>query len=231
MMSMDALLKAGFRIANFTDTSGNPPASKVYRAAKIILSQKEIIGYFASGSGVASQEQFHSARGLLKAFWEIDPGIPAVIRLGGNQEDKAIELLTEGAPFLDAALEAFGKDDSADECAQRLRELIGGEGRTGGAATPPTSGRPAPSEPYTFATVTGTITYDHALCRTCESKICIKECVPQILKEEAGVPVLAISREDAARGKCTECLACETECVIRGKRGAFITLPIEGLDG
>jgi len=40
MMSMDAIVNAGFTIANFTDTSGNPSASKVYRAARIILAQR-----------------------------------------------------------------------------------------------------------------------------------------------------------------------------------------------
>jgi succinyl-CoA synthetase beta subunit len=232
MMSMDALLKAGYRIANFTDTSGNPPASKVYRAAKIILSQEGIDGYFASGSGVASQEQFHSARGLIKAFWEVDPGIPAVIRLGGNQEERAIAILAEGAEYLSAPLEAYGKDDSAEHCATRLMALQTTErGRHRAKGKPPTRGRPDPAEPYRFGTVTGgTITYDHKVCRDCESRICIKECVPQILKEENGVPVLAIAAEDAARGKCTECLACETECVIRGRGGAFIDLPIPGLD-
>src|SRR5437764_10072477 len=39
MMSMDAIVNAGFTTANFTDTSGNPSASKVYRAARIILAQ------------------------------------------------------------------------------------------------------------------------------------------------------------------------------------------------
>ncbi len=231
MMSMDALLREGFKIANFTDTSGNPPASKVYRAAKIILSQKGIDGYFASGSGVASQEQYHSARGLIKAFWEEDPGIPAVIRLGGNQEERAIAILTEGAEYLSAPLEAYGKNDSADACAARMKALISeAPARRGAPAKPPTRGRPAPAEPYTFRTVTGSITYDHQVCRGCESKVCITECVPKILKEENGAPVLAISREDAARGKCIECLACETECVVRGAGGGFIDLPIEGLD-
>ncbi|MFQ5824940.1 MAG: ATP-grasp domain-containing protein, partial [bacterium] len=76
MMSMDAVVQKGFNLANFTDTSGNPPASKVYRAAKIILAQKNIDAYFGSGSGVASQEQFHSARGLVKAFREEHLSIP-----------------------------------------------------------------------------------------------------------------------------------------------------------
>ena len=57
MMSMDAIMAEGYSIANFTDTSGNPSAAKVYRAARIILSQPGIVGYFGSGSGVASQEQ------------------------------------------------------------------------------------------------------------------------------------------------------------------------------
>ncbi len=34
MMSMDAIVNAGFTIANFTHTSGNPSASKVYRASE-----------------------------------------------------------------------------------------------------------------------------------------------------------------------------------------------------
>ena len=38
----------------FCDTSGNPSAAKVCRAARIILSQPGIVGYFGSGSGVAS---------------------------------------------------------------------------------------------------------------------------------------------------------------------------------
>src|SRR6266567_990744 len=89
MMSMDAIVNAGFSIANYTDTSGNPSASKVYRAARIILAQPDLAGYFGSGSGVASQEQYWSAYGLAKAFWELDLDIPAVIRLGGNTEDRA----------------------------------------------------------------------------------------------------------------------------------------------
>ena len=76
MMSMDAIVNAGFTIANFTDTSGNPSASKVYRASRIILAQPDLVGYFGSGSGVASQEQYWSAYGLAKAFWELDLDIP-----------------------------------------------------------------------------------------------------------------------------------------------------------
>ncbi len=227
MMSMDAVQRKGYKIANFCDTSGNPPASKVYRAAKIILSQKGIDGYFGSGSGVASQEQFHSARGLVKAFREEWLDIPAVIRLGGNSEDLAVQILTEYTRDLPAPVEGYKKDDSVEFCAERFDKLV----KEGEIKPVP---RPAPRQfsknTYSFETLTGKVIFDHDLCLQCESKICIEKCVPQILKLEDGKPVLNISEEDAKKGKCIECLACEVECEFHGNKGGYVELPIEGLE-
>jgi succinyl-CoA synthetase beta subunit len=39
ILGVDALNRAGLKIANYADTSGNPTAAKVYRAAKVIFSQ------------------------------------------------------------------------------------------------------------------------------------------------------------------------------------------------
>jgi len=228
MMSMDAVQGQGLRIANFVDTSGNPPASKVYRAARIILSQPGLDGYFASGSGVASQEQFHSARALVKAFLEEPLPIPAVIRLGGNAEEQAIAILERSRTELPAPLEAYGKDDSPDFCAARLRSLI--DTYTPPDDPPPPPFREEPVAPYTFETVTGgTVTLDHARCRDCASKVCVTHCQPQILALADDVPVLAITREEARRGGCVECLVCEVECYFEGNRGGYVHLPIEGL--
>jgi succinyl-CoA synthetase beta subunit len=227
MMSMDALLAQGFRPANFTDTSGNPPASKVYRAAKIILAQEGLDGYYASGSGVASQEQFHSARGFAKAFRELGLWIPAVIRLGGNQEDVAIRILREHSAFFPAPVEGYGKDDSADFCARRLKSLIG---ETPPMERPQPSPVPEPKEPYRFKTLTGEVVFDYALCRECSSKACIEACQRKILALQNDLPALAIEESEAAKGKCTECLACELECLLWGNKGVRVDLPIPGLD-
>src|ERR1700738_5468355 len=124
MMSMDAIVNAGFTIANFTDTSGNPAASKVYRAARIILMQPNLIGYFGSGSGVASQEQYWSAYGLAKAFWELDLDIPAVIRLGGNTEDRAVEILARMSKLLNTRVEGYRKTDAPAKIAGRFADLV-----------------------------------------------------------------------------------------------------------
>jgi succinyl-CoA synthetase beta subunit len=229
MMSMDAILARGYRLANFVDTSGNPPASKVYRAAKIVLSQEGIDGYFASGSGVASQEQFHSARGLVKAFMEVPLTVPAVIRLGGNAEEQAIAILERAQSEIPAPIEGYGKDDTPEFCAERLDELIKEYKR------PQKSiqglSHTEPQEPYCFDTITGgRVILDHAACRECQSKICIETCVPSILSLKEGVPVLNITEDQAKRGGCTECLACEVECFFEGNRGGRVLLPIPGLD-
>jgi len=230
MMSMDAVLRQGYKLATFVDTSGNPPASKVYRAARIVLACGPIDGYFGSGSGVASQEQFHSARGLVKAFLEEQLSVPAVIRLGGNAEDKAVDILEQINGRVPAPVEGYKKDDSPDFCAQRLDALIkAGEP----LEIPPPPTRPEPERPYRFETVTGgTVTYDHAICADCESKVCVSECVPQILSlNDERLPVLNISHEDARKGRCVECLACEVECLFHGAGGGYVHLPIPGLDG
>ncbi len=87
---------------------------------------------------MASQEQFHSARGFVKAFLEEQIDVPVVIRLGGNSEDKAVEILEWLNGWVPAPVEGYRKDDSPDFCAQRLDALI----REGQLVTP--KQRPVP---------------------------------------------------------------------------------------
>src|SRR5256712_5674899 len=130
MMSMDPIVNAGFTIANFTDTSGNPSASKVYRAARIILAQPDLVGYFRSRSGVGSQEQYWSAFGLAQVVWELDLDIPAVIRLGGNTEDRAVDILRRTSGLLRTPVEGYRKTDTPAMIAGRFAELVAGAGGT-----------------------------------------------------------------------------------------------------
>jgi succinyl-CoA synthetase beta subunit len=228
MMSMDAVLRHGFKLANYCDTSGNPPASKVYRAARIILSQPNIKGYLASGSGVASQEQYHSARGLVKAFAEEGLEIPAVIRLGGNFEEKAIEILKAYLGERGFKVEGYGRDDSPDFCSERLETLIKENGDRAHRVKPLVEPRVPPGA-YAFETITGSLSIDHARCPDCRTKGCVPACAQKILKLEDGRPVLAIAPEEAAKGKCTECLACEIFCRFHEREAILIHLPIPGL--
>jgi succinyl-CoA synthetase beta subunit len=228
MMSMDALLKCGFKIANYCDTSGNPSAAKVYRAARIILSQRNIDGYFASGSGVASQEQFHSARGLVKAFREMNLGIPAVIRIGGNSEEQAIHILKTYTQDLPGQVEAYGRNTSAAFCAARLKALSESWDYAS-ARKPGGTGAKASLSSYSFETLTGSLLIDHEKCRACGSRPCVEACKSQVLRFEGPLPVLAIPANEARKGKCTECLACELGCQFHGNKALSLDLPIPGL--
>ena len=235
MASLDAAQRNGLQPACYVDTSGNPPASKVYRAAKIILSIPGIRGYFLSGSGVASQEQFGLARAVIKAFREVRPAIPSVLRLGGNGEEYARELVEKYAIHLSAPMEAFQKRHSADFCAARLHTLIQEfEPKKRGDTKETAETRITESvfsDSYSFSTRTGTIHFDHDVLNVDSAKLIVDSCPQKILKLSSdSKPVLAISNEDAERGKCSECLACEFASLDRGLSAVRIDFPIEGLD-
>lgn len=129
MLGVDALNKHGLKIANYADTSGNPPAAKVYRAAKVIFSQPGIEGYMLGGFMYANQEQWHHAHGIVKALREelpSRPGFPVVLLLCGNKEKEALEILREGTKDLNARIEIYGSERVYDTMflASRLKALI-----------------------------------------------------------------------------------------------------------
>ena len=50
------------------------------------------------------------------------------------------------------------------------------------------------------------------------------------LRLRRAVRLLSISTEEARRGRCIECLACDIACYFDGARGGFVELPIPGLE-
>jgi len=228
MMSMDAITHEGFTIANFTDTSGNPSAAKVYRAARIILEQPGLVGYFGSGSGVASQEQFWSAYGLAKAFWELELNIPALIRLGGNAEDRAVEILESSCKELPATVEGYRKDDTPKQIAARFAELVAQS--KGGAWTPRTPTLPGfvgSDAAFSFPITGGRVWIDTQQWDGIAP--IAAEFAPGLLEDKGGAPALAVGEEDVA-GKDSELIACEVECRRAGVPGLFVQLDIPGLN-
>ena len=129
ILGVDALNRQGLKIANYADTSGNPTAAKVYRAAKVILSQPDIEGYMLGGFIVANQEQWHHAHGVVKALREElpkRPGFPCVILLCGNKEKESLEILKEGTADLPNPIEIYGSDKvyETEFLAKRMRTLV-----------------------------------------------------------------------------------------------------------
>jgi succinyl-CoA synthetase beta subunit len=244
MMAMDAITTEGFTVANFCDTSGNPPPAKVYLAARVILSQPGLIGYFGSGSGVANQEQFWSAYGLAKAFWELNLDIPAVIRLGGNSEDRAVDILQSACreANLPAIVEGYKKTDTPAKIARRFAELVadacanratdrGSERsvlRNEWVPRPPR--KPAfvgsPSA-HQFAVKGGRVWIDFAAWKSHAAAIIARSA--GLLKDDHGKPALTLDAE-AFKAKDSEMIACEVECRRDGIDGLFVAVDAPGLD-
>jgi len=136
MLGIDALIRHGLKAANYADTSGNPTASKVYRCAKVILSQPGIEGYVVMDINISSQEMWHSARGLARAFREElkdKPGFPVIVVWGGNKVKESNEILKEMTSDLPIRLEIYAEDPVAglyyniydvDPIVERLKMLV-----------------------------------------------------------------------------------------------------------
>ena len=129
ILGVDALNREGLKIADYADTSGNPTAAKVYRAAKVIFSQPGIEAYFLGGFIVANQEQWHHAHGVVKALREElprRPGFPCVLMLCGNREKEALEILREGTADLPGRIEIYGSEKvyETEFLAKRVKTLI-----------------------------------------------------------------------------------------------------------
>jgi len=228
MMSMDAIVNAGFTIANFTDTSGNPSASKVYRASRIILAQPDLAGYFGSGSGVASQEQYWSAYGLAKAFWELELNIPAVIRLGGNTEDRAVDILKRMARLLGASIEGYRKTDAPAVIATRFAELVAAGKGTKWKPRIPRTPEFIKNPPATMMQVKGgRVWIDRS--KWPQIRRAIETHSGGLIVDRADAPTPSLPNEEFAT-KDSELLACDVECRLAGVEGFYLELDIPGLD-
>ncbi|MBW6485525.1 MAG: acetate--CoA ligase family protein [Syntrophobacterales bacterium] len=129
MLGVDGLNKQGLKVADFADTSGNPPASKVYRAAKLVFSQPGIDGYMLGGFMAANQEQWHHAHGVVKALREEmpkRPGFPVILLLAGNKEKESLEILREGTKDLKARIRIYGGERVYDTVglAAEMKEMV-----------------------------------------------------------------------------------------------------------
>ncbi len=129
LLAADTLMRRGMRLANFAETSGNPPASKVYRIARTILAIPDLAGYCLLGPVLASQDQWHHAHGLLKAFREMlpgRPGFPVVIMLAGNKEEETLDLLRRGLGALPVRYAVYGRDYiyRLDQVADQMKAFL-----------------------------------------------------------------------------------------------------------
>jgi len=101
-VTIETCYDAGLRPANFSDIGGNPPAEKMYRISRIILSKPGLQGVLVCG-GTASNTRIDVTlgEGLVSAIDDLakegtlDRDLIWVVRRGGPEVEKGLKLLAE----------------------------------------------------------------------------------------------------------------------------------------
>ena len=125
MTCMDALLAHGGKPANFTEHSGNPPAEKLEKLTKIVLSKPGLHGLWLVGGTANFTDIYETLRGFLNGLRQIQPkpDYPIVIRRGGPRDKEAFEMLAqakeEGFDF-----HLFGNETPMTETAKTIVGLV-----------------------------------------------------------------------------------------------------------
>ena len=127
LVVFDALDAVGLRPANYCDTSGAPSLEKVTFAAQLIASQPHIAGYFFS-SCIANQPLSVTANGLVAGFEAAGWRGPTVVRIAGNEEPEAREIVEAWAARNEVPAQVVGRELHEWQAAQLLADaLAGGE--------------------------------------------------------------------------------------------------------
>ncbi len=132
MVVFDALDSVGLRPANYCDTSGAPSREKVAFAAQLIASQPGIAGFFFS-SCIANQPLSVTAGGLVDGFEQANWRGPTVVRIAGNEEAQAREMVQEWADRTGVPAKVVGREIDEWDAAQLLADVLAGETETAGS--------------------------------------------------------------------------------------------------
>ena len=80
----------------------------------------------------------------------------------------------------------------------------------------------------------GKVIIDLSKCEECSSKACVQICslptMGRVLELKDGKPSLKKDLKEIKKGGCTECLGCEFECTLKGRKAVQIILPTPELD-
>jgi succinyl-CoA synthetase beta subunit len=244
MLAADALIQRGLKLATYVDTSGNPTASKVYRAIKVLLSIPGIEGYGLFGAVMANQEQWYHGYAIVKALREESrnrPGFPVLILIAGNKERETHRIIREGLKDTSLRWELYGRDHiyDIDFLAERMVDLIEKSRKeevphvkaSEIAVYPEASIQPEKCLSFEFETGKLTIDLNKCIAPKC-GFACVKACRwfgRSCLKIKDGKPALVGSPEQLKR-LCNECLACEVECELHGGKAIKIELSLYGLE-
>jgi hypothetical protein len=151
-----------------------------------------------------------------------------VIRLGGNTEDRAVDILHRMSKLLHTPLEGYRKTDTPAFIASRFAELVAaGNGKKWNphlSRIPKFVKDPSATK---LAVKNGRVWIDTA--RWPEIHAAVETHSGGLIIDREGVPVAALPNDEFAV-KDSELLACDVECRLAGIEAFYLELEIPGLD-
>ena len=124
LLSIDALVRVGGRPANYTEYSGNPPASVVRALTKKVLSQKGLRGCWVVGGTANFTDIYETLSGFVAGLREVRPRprYPIVIRRDGPRQREAFRMLERVREDEGYQLYFSGSETSLSESARAMVE-------------------------------------------------------------------------------------------------------------
>lgn len=124
---MDALIDAGGKPANYSEFSGNPSDEKMYVLAKQALSKPGLKGCWIVGAIANFSRVDAMMAGIVKAFEELQPEVPVVVRRAGPFEKEGLQLLREAAKKNNWPVDVFGAETPLTATAKMVVEKAYGD--------------------------------------------------------------------------------------------------------
>ncbi len=117
MATMDIIKLAGGEPANFLDVGGTADAERVSQAFRLILADENVKGILVNIFGGIVRCDL-VAEGIIQAARTVGVSLPLVVRLDGNNAEKARELLDGSGLDITSAM---GMQDAADKIVAAVR--------------------------------------------------------------------------------------------------------------
>lgn len=95
ILTMDALIEADLKPANYTEVSGNPPREKVAELTRLVLNRDDLKGLIVCGGKANFTDIKEQCLGMADALIEIQPPYPIVVRRDGPHKDEGFKILED----------------------------------------------------------------------------------------------------------------------------------------
>jgi len=201
---------------NESDTSGGLSGFKSYRILRAIMSQPEAQVLILTGSGMAFQNQYHLASAVWKALRESATPLPCLLRFGGTDQEKAMELMNTVAETLQVQIKTFRPEIFPNAMVEHLSDIA--TDRRIKQEFSPEAGEVA----FEIDTPPARFVYHPEKNPDNIEPLCINECPTGFLQWNNN----RITSNPEA--KCIGCLVCETVSLLEGNGELTIELDLPG---